>query len=469
MDPAVDTDALRSEIRDFCEAYGIAETTFGRHAVNDGKFVTRLSQGSWITSETAGRVHEFMRATRAGEIVVRGRPRRKKSEARSEKMEELISRETSVRTAGSFAYLEQRQRLHVFSNTTNEAWVLADRAADELAGLTPGPDGIRLFYAPMDSGIAMTRMLRALDAMHPDLPILVVMKGRGLEDLRNTLGRLVDRLAEHPNCVFVVTNMYLNEAVDLTKRSDDTPHDVVRRDIALTGSRSYDFQRQMSALYADLSQEWLVHSGDQGQPVYARPSVATIYRADQAAATDHLRPVPGDPALRYDYALLNHPYLHTHTMAFRTQYVLEPVVRHLAPGGRLSVVQSLGADPAHEIVESVWPDQPIPTTSRYDIIAALRKALPDGAYTFSGLTDTHALFRFDMHTLPVSPDREIGALSLSSAWNNAVYYAQVREDLAQAEMQGGTRYLDATRDVLRRHNGLWFVNEAFSVTRRTEG
>jgi hypothetical protein len=465
-DAAVDTAALMTEIRDFCETYGIAETTFGRHAVNDGKFVGRLSQGRWIADQTADRVHGFMKRVRAGEIVLRGRPRRKKDEARAEKMEELISRETSVRTAGSLAFHEQRQRHYVFSNTTNEAWVLADRAADELRRITPGPDGMRLFCAPMDNGVAMTRMLRAVHAMHPDLPLLVVMKGRGLEDLRNTMGRLVDRLAEHPETVFVFTNMYFNEAVDLTKRSDDNPADVVWHDLPLEGAQSHDFQQQVSELYGTLSGEWLVRSGDHGQPVYAIPSVVTMYRADQKKRLKRMIPEAGDPALRYDYALLNHPYLHTHTMTFRTDYVLSPLAERLAPGGRMSVIQSLGEDPAHEIVAKVWPDQPMPTTSRYDIMRDLKRSLDKGRFTYSGLTDTDALFRFDMHTLPVRQDYEIGTLSLSAAWNNAVYFAEVREDLAEAAMrEEDARYLDVTRDVLRTHGGLWFVNEAFSVTR----
>lgn len=461
----INTDALMEEIRQFCDTFGIAESTFGRHAVNDGKFVSRITQGSWFTSDTAARVQDFMQRARTGEIVLRGRPRRKKDGSRAEKMEELISRETSVRTAGSFAYLEQRQRLHIFSNTTNEHWVLADRAAEDMADIAPSPEGFRMLYAPMDNGIAMTRMLRAQTARNPGLPILVVMKGRGLEDLRNTMGRLVDRLAEHPNCVFVVTNMYLNEAVDLTKRSDDNPADPVWRDIALEGSHSYDFQRQVSALYAELSKEWLVESGDQGQPVYAMPSVAVIYRADAYDAVKAILPKPGDPELRYNYALLNHPYLHTHTMAFRTNYVLAPVAERLAPGGRMTVVQSLGEDPAHEIVKRVWPDQKLHTTSRHDIISAMRKRLGQRDYSFSGLTDTNALFRFDMHTLPLSPGHALGTLSLNSAWNNAVYFAQVREELAQEEVQRGSGYLDATRDVIEVHDGLWFVNEAFSITR----
>lgn len=463
--PQNTTKALMEEIRAFCDAFGIAESTFGRHAVNDGKFVSRIEQGSWITEETAERVKAFMASARKGEVVLRGRPRRKKSEANAEKMEELISSETSVRTAGSFAYHEQRQRLHVFSNTTNEHWLLADRAAADMAGIAPSPEGFRMLYAPMDNGVALTRILRAQTARNPDLPILVVMKGRGLEDLRNTIGRLVDRLAEHPNCVFVVTNMRYDEAVDLTKCTKDNPADPVWRDVALDGSHSYDFQRQVSALFGELSKEWLVVSGDQGQPIYAVPSVAVIYRADARQKVQPIIPMAGDPALRYNYALLNQPYLHTHTMTFRTDYVLGPVADRLAPGGRLTVVQSLGQDPAHEIVKQVWPDQPLPTTSRHDIISAMRKHLGQQDFSFSGLTDTNALFRFDMHTLPISPDRPLGALSLNSAWNNAVYFAQVREDLAQEAMQAGAGYLDATRDVIESHGGLWFINETFSITR----
>ncbi len=459
------TQELMQDIREFCDAFGIAESTFGRHAVNDGKFVSRIEQGSWITEETAERVKDFMARARNGEVVLRGRPRRKKSEASAQKMEELISTETSVRTAGSFAYHEQRQRLHVFSNTTNEPWVLADRAAEEMADIAPSDDGFRMFYAPMDNGIALTRILRAQTSRNPDKPVLLVMKGRGLEDLRNTMGRLVDRLAEHPNIVFVVTNMRFDEAVDLIKKNDDVPGEIVWRDVALEGSHSYDFQRQVSDLFGTLSKEWLVISGDQGQPIYAVPSVTVIYRADAKAKVEPIIPTAGDPALRYNYALFNHPYLHTHTMTYRANYVLGPMAERLAIGGRMSVVQSLGQDPAHEIVTTIWPDQPLPTTSRHEIISAMRKHLGQRDYSFSGLTDTNALFRFDMHTLPISPDRPLGALSLNSAWNNAVYFAQVREDLAQEAMQAGAEYLDVTRNVIEANGGLWFINETFSITR----
>ncbi len=457
---------LVAEVRNFCARHGIAESTFGRHAVNDGKLVSRISSGSWIEEETARRVHDFMKRADRGEVALRGRPKRKKSDSNATKMAELISGESSVRTPGSFAFHEQRQRFHIFANTTNGSWVVADRVAAELADLSPGPDGFRLLYAPMDNGIILTRTLRALHALHPDVPVLVVMKGRGLEDLRNTMGRLVDRIAEHPLSAFVMTNMYLREAVDLTKRSMDNPKEVAWRDVGLEGRRSYDFQVQVAGLYGELAKEWLVHQGEDAQPVYAVPSVVAIYRSDRKRELRHILPTPGDPELRYNYALLNHPYLHSHTMTFRLNYVLGPVFDRLADGGRMTVIQGYAKDPAHEIVGRIWPEQALPVISRYDIIRELRKALAGRRFTVSGLTDTRALFRFDMHTLPVLEGHNLGTQSLSTAFNNAVYFAQVREDLIQEAIHEGRRYLEFTEQVLRENGGLWFVNEAFSVTRK---
>ena len=457
------------DIREFCGRHGISESTFGRLSVNDGKLVKRMSAGSRIEPETARRVTDFMERADLGEIRLRGRPRRKKDQSAAETMAELISQETSIRTPGSFAFHEQRQRYHVFANTTNESWVLADRIADDLNRLTPGAQGIRIFYAPMDNGITLTRSLRAVHASFPDTPVLVVIKGRGLEDLRNSMGRLVDRIAEHPLSVFVLTNLYVREALDLVKKSEDSPGPICWHSVALSGTRSYDFQRQIAPLYDSLSREWLINPGAHSQPVYARPSVVTIYREDRRKDLAHLIPEQGGSGIRYDYCLLNHPYLQSHTMRFRIDHILKPVTRALARGGKMTVIQAHGQDPAHEIVRRVWPDQPLPFISRYDVIRELRRSMEEWQteFSFSGLTDSRSLFRFDMHTLPVFEDREIGALSLSSAWNNSVYFAEVKEELAQSAMREGTRFLEITRDVLRRHGGLWFVNEAFSVTRKT--
>ena len=51
---------LLDSISEFCRRAGMAESTFGRRAVNDGKFVARLRDGARITPETLERVSAFL-------------------------------------------------------------------------------------------------------------------------------------------------------------------------------------------------------------------------------------------------------------------------------------------------------------------------------------------------------------------------------------------------------------------------
>lgn len=58
-------DTLLAEIDAFLKASDMAETTFGFHAVNDGKFVGRLREGAGITVATVDRVRAYIAAERA--------------------------------------------------------------------------------------------------------------------------------------------------------------------------------------------------------------------------------------------------------------------------------------------------------------------------------------------------------------------------------------------------------------------
>jgi hypothetical protein len=52
---------LLREIRAFCKAARIAETTFGQRAVHEWRLVERLEAGRSITLTTAERVRNFIR------------------------------------------------------------------------------------------------------------------------------------------------------------------------------------------------------------------------------------------------------------------------------------------------------------------------------------------------------------------------------------------------------------------------
>mgnify|MGYP003348091151 CR=1 FL=1 len=54
------TSTLLSRIEEHCRTHGIAETTFGRMAANDGKIVPRLRAGGTVTLKTAERISDFI-------------------------------------------------------------------------------------------------------------------------------------------------------------------------------------------------------------------------------------------------------------------------------------------------------------------------------------------------------------------------------------------------------------------------
>ncbi len=71
-----------------------------------------------------------------------------------------------------------------------------------------------------------------------------------------------------------------------------------------------------------------------------------------------------------------------------------------------------------------------------------------------------------MHKLPSEIGGSIGTSTLLAAWNAAVYVGQI-DDQRLDQAITSRDYLDATRAVLREHDGLWFLDESFVVSRKS--
>jgi hypothetical protein len=147
--------------------------------------------------------------------------------------------------------------------------------------------------------------------------------------------------------------------------------------------------------------------------------------------------------------------------------VLAPLARSLASGGRLLAVQSYGRDPGLEIIQKLWPGENPFQIDRHALVAALKTELGRDVreFTLTALPDEKAVFRYDMHTLPSEIGDRIGTSTLYAAWNAAIYVNQIEDERLDSVVQNGA-YLDATQAVLQKHNGLWFNDETFVVTRR---
>ncbi|HTV46266.1 MAG TPA: hypothetical protein VMF05_13215 [Stellaceae bacterium] len=453
---------LLRDIAEYCRRAGMAESTFGRLAVNDGKLVNRLRLGGRVTTETADRVQAFIaREPQPGGLAppaVNGVPM----------VLPAVAPTSAVPAGRNFRFYDNRQKYLLFVTTCGEKWAIAQRVGMELANIHPQPPALRLFDAGTGDGTVLTRTMRAMHQRFATMPFYIVAKEVSLEDVRLTLEKMPDRLFEHPATVLVMTNMYYAEAPWLTPHSVTAATSLVWHELALTGTTAHDFEEQVGDLQAFLGEHWQARvSAATGNPVYEKPVVLVIYREDHKFLLDQVRPRRGLTRAEYDLVIASQPYRARAPLEFKARRILAPLARALAPGGRLIAIHSHGHDPGLEVIQRIWPGEDPFTTDRHALLRAAKTELGSigRAFNFGAYADARSLFRYDMHTLPSEVSESIGTSTLFAAWNAAVYVAQIEDERLSGAISSGA-YLDATREVLRKHGGLWFWDESYVISRK---
>ncbi|MGZ5924330.1 MAG: hypothetical protein ACXWK2_07145 [Rhizomicrobium sp.] len=461
----MESQALLEEISDYCRRHGLAESTFGRLAINDGKLTRRLRSGGRVTNETLVRMQAFMRS---GETPLRRKPSGlAKGHARTARVSVQVP---SKEAEAKFRLYDNRQKYLLFVTTCSEKWVIADRVSRELVNIHPRPPAVRVFDAGVGDGTILTRVMRAMHQRFPTVPFNIVGKEISLEDVRLTLEKMPDRFFEHPATCLVMTNMNYTEAPWLTPSSVASATSLVWHELALTGDTSHDFERQITELQPFLSQNWRAAiSPRSGNPVYEKPVVLVIYRDDYKFLLEAVRPRQGATKAEYDLVIASQPYRARASLDFRARRVIAPLVRALGPGGRLLGVHSHGDDPGLEIIRKVWPDENPFAIDRHQLLRAVKTELGKDArdIAFNANADARSLFRYDMHTLPNEISSHMGTSTLLAAWNAAVFVAQIEDDRLAGAMASDA-YLEATQEIVHKYGGLWFWDESFVISRRQD-
>ena len=444
----------------------MAESTFGRHAVNDGKLVSRLRFGGRVTLETVARVRSFIDRNRQdGELQNGGRAALPPARG-----DGTGAAQPDVSADRNFRFFDNRQKYLSFVTTCSEKWAVADRVGQELGNLHPRPPAVRVFDAGVGDGTVLTRVMRAMHSRYPTMPFYVVGKEISLEDVRLALEKMPDRFYEHPSTVLVMTNMYYSEAPWLAPHSVNAATSLVWHEVALQGSTAHAFEEQITDLQGFLGEHWRAKvSAKTGNPIYEKPMVLVLYREDYRFLLDQVRPRRGGTRADYDLVIASQPYRARAATEFKAAKVVAPLARALAPGGRLIGIHSHGEDPGLEIVQKVWPGENPFITDRHALLRATKAELGSAGreLNFNVYSDARALFRYEMHTLPSEVSQSIGTSTLFAAWNAAIYVAQIEDQRLEAVVGSGA-YLEATREVLRRHGGLWFWDESYVISRKRD-
>ncbi len=459
---------LLRQIQAYCREANIAESTFGFLAVNDGKLCNRLRSGKDVTLATAQKIEAFIQDH---ESEFPGDPVPGGPCYDSQVLSDDIPRSNGVAPVDSgrpFRFYDNRQKYLAFINTCNEKWKIAERAAAELAHVQPRPPAFRLFDAGVGDGTLLSHLMRAMHRRFPTLPFFVVGKEISLEDVRLCLEKLPDRFVEHPASVIVLTNLYYSEAPWLMPRDVTKAAALNWQEVELEGASAYEYGEQLRALDDLLVDGWQTKASEKtGNPIYVRPSVLVLYRADNRFLLDSVIPRRGHVTGDYDLLLASQPWRNRMSLDFKVGKILAPLTRSLGPGGRLLAVQSYGQDPCVDLINEIWPEEQIVGQSRHQLIASLKEELgrEARAFNFNAGSDARSVFSYQMHTLPEEISSSIGTSTLFAAWNAAIYAAQIEDERLESVISTG-EYLDITSRMLQQHNGLWFNDESFVVSRR---
>ena len=463
-------DQLLTAVIEFCKEHKMAESTFGRKAVNDGKFVSRLRTGARVTPETFEKVKKFINSSGNVKSIEIDNQNLHVLPKEDNVDDKNIFDEKSKSKKKNFRFFDNRQKYLLFVSTCSEKEVISKRIGMELGHIKPKPPAIRIFDAGMGDGTVLAGVMREMHHRYPTMPFYISGKEISLEDVRICLSKMSDRLFEHPASVLVFTNLFYSEAPWLKPKSMASSNSMVWKEVALQGGSSHEFAEQLNELRGFLDENWQAgHSPKTGNPIYERPTVLIIYREDHKFLLSDVIPKQDVKKADYDLVLASQPYRLRVSSEVKSRNVLLPLVRSLGRGGRLIGIHSSGDDPGHQILKEIWPNDNPFVSDRHSLLKAVKNELGSDArhYNIKANSDNRSIFKYTMHSLPSELEASIGTSTLLAAWNAATYVGQIDEQRLEAAMKS-VDYLSITQKALKKYGGLWFNDESYTISRKND-
>ena len=463
-------DQLLTAVIEFCIEHKMAESTFGRKAVNDGKFVSRLRTGARVTPETFEKVKKFINSSGNVKSIEIDNQNLHVLPKEDNVDDKNIFDEKSKSKKKNFRFFDNRQKYLLFVSTCSEKEVVSKRIGMELGHIKPKPPAIRIFDGGMGDGTVLAGVMREMHHRYPTMPFYISGKEISLEDVRICLSKMSDRLFEHPASVLVFTNLFYSEAPWLKPKSMASSNSMVWKEVALQGGSSHEFAEQLNELRGFLDENWQAgHSPKTGNPIYERPTVLIIYREDHKFLLSDVIPKQDVKKADYDLVLASQPYRLRVSSEVKSRNVLLPLVRSLGRGGRIIGIHSSGDDPGHQILKEIWPNDNPFVSDRHSLLKAVKNELGSDArhYNIKANSDNRSIFKYTMHSLPSELEASIGTSTLFAAWNAATYVGQIDEQRLETAMRS-VDYLSITQKALKKYGGLWFNDESYTISRKND-
>ena len=374
---------LLDSISEFCRRAGMAESTFGRRAVNDGKFVVAAARRRAHHARDAGARQRLP-----------DQPRRARRRPRRRELMPLLrvaglpragrrSRRRRGRAVAQLPLLRQPPEVPAVRQHLQRE---GGGGAPRRHGARPPPSraagGARVRRRHGRRHRAHARHARDAPAL-PDAAVLRRRQGdqpRGRAPVASTRWPTAST-STRPPCWSSPT-CTTPRRPGWRRKALSAATSLVWHEVALDrqhGRRVQRADRRRSSRSSPRTGR-RAHSAKTGNPIYERPVALVIYRDDFRFLLDDVIPRQGQARADYDLVIASQPYRARVPVEFKAAKVIAPLTRALRPGGRLLGIHSCGRDPGLEIVRKMWPDEnPFKTTPPRHPARGAGRARPRGA------------------------------------------------------------------------------------------
>ena len=364
-----------------------------------------------------------------------------------------------------FRFFDSRQKYLLFVTTTNEKQIISDHIHEYIKTLKPKKPALKIFDAGLGDGSLLTSTIRSCHKEFPTIPFVVFAKEISMEDVRIGIEKLPHIFVEHPNTVFVVTNLHYSEAINLESKDKKKQKKINWDTVSLKGKTSFEFFSQLNKLDKLLQKNWQVERHHKsGNPTYKKPSILIIHRQDHYFSLDHIIPKKNKTKESFDLILASQPYRSRIPVRKKNEYVIHPMANALSKNGKLIVVHSCGNDPAQELINKLWPkEKPFPSLGK-EIYLDLKKNFNSKLIKSLKFHPTKKM-KYYLRALPEEIANGISTSAVFSAWNASTYVNQI-SDVEILKIEKNNKHIKPTQQIIRKYNGLWFNDEILVIEKK---
>ena len=361
-------------------------------------------------------------------------------------------------------FFDSRQRYLLFVTTTNEKAIIAEKLSHQIEELKPSKPALKIFDAGVGDGAVLMNVLRICHQKFPTIPFYVSCKDVSMEDARITIEKLGDRFVEHPNMVFVISNLHYSEAGYLKSNNPEKQKKMNWNTIELEGNSSFGFYEQLRKLGPTLRDKWRVEQNKNGNTTYEQPSAVIIYRKDQEFSLEQIIPKPEESINKFDLVIVSQAYRSRASVDKKVNRVVKPMIDLIAPGGKLAIFHSAGNDPGHQTIEQLWPnEEPFPNKGE-DMIDYMKNNI-DAQLLENVSFKPVEVFKYKLRSQPNEINSGIATSLVFSAWNACTYVAQISDQMVK-EKESDQTYIECVEKVIKENDGLWFNDEMIVIEKK---